>query len=78
MTLDGDSLVLIDDSLARIQAGRTILFLARRASTAKTADQVFVLQNGRLVASGKHQELVNGSELYRLLHFKQTLAAGTV
>jgi ABC-type multidrug transport system fused ATPase/permease subunit len=73
--LDADSLVLIDDAITRIQPGRTLLFLARRPSTVKSADRVFVLTNGKLAAAGSHEELINGSELYRLLHFKQTLTA---
>ena len=77
-TLDADSLVLIDDTLARVKAGRTVLFLARRAATVMTADQVFVLKDGKLAASGKHADLLQDSELYRVLHFKQSLAAGTV
>jgi len=75
--LDADSLVLIDDTLARVRAGRTILFLARRATTVMTADQVFVLKDGKIAASGNHADLMQGSELYRVLHFKQSLA-GTV
>ena len=77
-TMDADSLVLIDDTLARIQPNRTLIFLARRPTTVKTADRVFVLQDGKLVASGSHQDLLNSSDLYRALHFKQNLAAGTV
>ncbi len=73
--LDADSWVLIDDAISRIRQGRTLLFLARRPATAKAAERVFVIQNGRLVASGNHDELVSGSELYRLLHFKHTLTA---
>ena len=76
--LDADSLVLIDDTLARVRPGRTIVYLARRATTVMSADQVFVLKDGRLAASGKHQDLVQGSDLYRLLHFQQGLAAGAV
>lgn len=71
--LDADSLALIDDTIARIAPGRTLLFLARRASTVRSADRVFVLQHGRVTATGSHDELLNGSELYRLLHFKQSL-----
>lgn len=73
--MDPDSLALVDDALTRFQPGRTFLFLARRPATVKSADQVFVLQNGRLAASGSHDDLVANSELYRLLHFKQTLTA---
>ena len=77
-TIDADSLVLIDDTLARIQPNRTLIFLARRPTTVKTADRVFVLQDGKLIASGSHQDLLGSSDLYRALHFKQNLAAGTV
>lgn len=75
--LDADSLVLIDDTLTRAKAGRTILFLARRPATVRAADRVIVLRHGRLAAAGSHDELLESSELYRQLHFKQTLAAGT-
>lgn len=73
--MDADSLALVDDALGRLRPGRTFLFLARRPATVKSADRVFVLQNGRLAASGSHDDLVATSELYRLLHFKQTLTA---
>lgn len=73
--MDPDSAALVDDALAQFQAGRTLIFLARRPATVKAADQVFVLQNGHLAASGSHEELFAASELYRLLHFKQTLTA---
>ncbi len=75
--LDADSLVLIDDTLTRAKAGRTIVFLARRPATVRAADRVIVLRHGRLAAAGSHDELLESSELYRQLHFKQTLAAGT-
>jgi len=75
--LDADSLVLIDDTLARVRPGRTVLFLARRAATVMAADQVFVLRGGKLAASGTHADLMRDSDLYRALHLKQTLAATT-
>ena len=75
--VDPDSLALIDDAITRVQAGRTILFLARRPSTVRSADRVFVLQNGKLAASGRHEELLAGSEIYRLMHFKQALTASS-
>ena len=73
--LDADSLVMIDDAVSRIQSGRTLLFLARRPSTVKAADRVYVLQNAKIVAAGHHDELITGNELYRSLHFKQNLVA---
>lgn len=77
-TLDADSMVLVDDTLARIQTNRTLIFLARRPTTIKKVDRVFVLQDGKLAASGSHQDLLNSSDLYRALHFKQNVAAGTI
>lgn len=71
--MDPDSTALIDDALAQVQSGRTLIFLARRPSTVKSADHVCVLQHGKIVASRQHEELLAGSELYRLLHFKQSL-----
>jgi ATP-binding cassette subfamily B protein len=77
-SLDADSLVLIDDTLARVRPGRTVVFLARRMATVMSADHVFVLTAGHLAASGKHEDLLKDSDLYRLLHLKHSLAAGTV
>ena len=74
--LDADSLVLIDDTIARIKPGRTLIFLARRPATVRAADRVFVLRHGKLAAAGDHDSLLESSELYRQLHLRQTLAAG--
>ena len=74
--LDADSVVLIDDTLSRVRAGRTVIFLARRPATVRSADQVFVLRHGKLAAAGSHDELLESSELYRQIHLKQSLAAG--
>ena len=74
--LDADSVVLIDDTLSRARAGRTLIYLARRPATVRGAGQVFVLRHGKLAAAGSHDDLLESSELYRQIHLKQTLAAG--
>jgi len=51
---DADSVALIDDALHRYQPGRTLFILARRSSTVKSADKVFVIQGGKIVATGNH------------------------
>lgn len=62
---DPDSATLIDDAMNRMQAGRTLIFLAKRSTTIKSADSVFVVQNGKLHAAGNADELVSGSQVYR-------------
>lgn len=71
--IDADSLALIEDCLKRAREGRTLIILSRRPSTLKTADEVYVLQGGRVVSSGTHDELMKGNDLYRHLHFRQSL-----
>jgi ATP-binding cassette subfamily B protein len=67
--LDHDTKALIDDTLARILPGHTVLFLAHRLSTLRNCDQIFVLYNGRIVAAGQHRELLAKNELYRHLQY---------
>ncbi|MDY3553167.1 ABC transporter ATP-binding protein [Gemmata sp. JC717] len=63
--VDEDTLALLDDTLTRISAGRTILFLAQRLSTLRNVNRVFVLKGGRIEASGTHDELWKDSDTYR-------------
>jgi ABC-type multidrug transport system fused ATPase/permease subunit len=72
--IDDDTLALLDDTLARCSAGRTIIFLAQRLSTLRRADRVFLLRNGALAAVGAHDDLWRGNDQYRRL---QMVADGT-
>lgn len=60
------------DTVAR---GRTLLIVAHRLSTVVDADQIVVLEGGRVVATGRHDELLETSPLYRELAAHQFLAA---
>ena len=53
------------DNLAREREGKTTLLIAHRISTVKELDRVMVLDEGRLVAFGTHEELLESSALYR-------------
>ncbi|MBA4186587.1 MAG: hypothetical protein C0467_01075 [Planctomycetaceae bacterium] len=66
-SVDEDTLALLDDTLERAAAGRTLIFLANRLSTLQGVDRVFLLREGRLVASGTHDELWENNEHYRRL-----------
>ena len=64
---------LIQEAMKKLCEGRTTFVIAQRLSTLQHADQILVLQAGRIVASGKHDQLARESELYRQL-FNQAAA----
>lgn len=65
--LDPQSEALVQTSLARLLKGRTALIIAHRLTTARDADQIIVLDHGRVVESGTHPELLRRDGLYRRL-----------
>jgi ABC-type multidrug transport system fused ATPase/permease subunit len=67
---DPDSNALIDDTVNRIAATRTIIFLARRSSTVRRADRVFVIQNGKMTV-GDPDTPVSGSVIYKAMHTRR-------
>lgn len=66
--LDTESEAFIQDALATFCQQRTTLVIAHRMSTIENADRVVVLDGGRIVASGPHQQLLAESPLYARLH----------
>ena len=69
--LDEDTKGMIDDTLQRVTPGRTVIFLPHRLTTLRSCDQIFLLYQGRLEASGDHRELLSSSELYRHLQYME-------
>jgi subfamily B ATP-binding cassette protein MsbA len=66
--LDTESERAVQDALERLMAGRTTLVIAHRLSTVRRADQIAVLDRGRLVERGRHAELLELGGIYRRLH----------
>ena len=58
----------IQAALAAVMAGRTTLVIAHRLSTVSLADELVVLEDGRIVARGTHEELYDTSDTYREIH----------
>jgi ATP-binding cassette, subfamily B, bacterial len=69
--LDSETELLIQQALAEALTGRTSLVIAHRLSTIQAADQILVLDQGRIVERGTHEELVGKEGLYRELYLTQ-------
>jgi ATP-binding cassette subfamily B protein len=65
--LDSHSESLIQNALARIRKDHTILTIAHRLSTLKHADCILVLDQGRLIAQGTHEALLDLNDVYTRL-----------
>jgi subfamily B ATP-binding cassette protein MsbA len=70
-SLDSEAEALIQDGLRKLRQGRTTFVIAHRLSTVRTADQILVLDAGRIVERGTHDELMVLNGLYRKLYERQ-------
>jgi ATP-binding cassette subfamily B protein len=66
--LDAESEKLVFDALDRLMKGKTSIVIAHRLSTIRSADVIFVVQDGKLIESGKHEELAAAGGLYAELY----------
>ena len=71
--LDAESEVVVQEALNQLMKGRTTIVIAHRLSTIQHADQIVLMDQGRIVATGRHEELVAKSDLYRRLSELQFL-----
>ena len=62
---DPENEAILQSSIARLVAGKTLIVIAHRLSTVKDSDCIFVVNNGRIENSGTHEELLKSCPLYR-------------
>jgi len=70
-SVDSETEHLIQLALERVMQARTTFVIAHRLSTVQRADLILVLDKGRIVASGKHADLLTASPLYQNIYNQQ-------
>jgi ABC-type multidrug transport system fused ATPase/permease subunit len=70
-SLDSESEALIQEGLAELMKGRTTFVIAHRLSTIRRADQILVLEQGRIVERGRHEDLLAEGGRYHALYTRQ-------
>lgn len=67
-SLDNESEAFIQESLAQLMKGRTTIVIAHRLSTIRRADQILVVEGGRIVERGRHEQLIDAGGRYQRLY----------
>ena len=71
--LDYESESLIQANMRQIVNGRTVIIIAHRLSTVRSADRIITIENGTIVEDGKHDELIAAKGRYASLHSLQSV-----
>ena len=70
-SLDADTEHKIQEAIKLLTKNRTTVVIAHRLSTIMMSDNIYVLEKGKIISSGKHNELVKNSEIYKNFYEKQ-------
>lgn len=63
--IDPENEVILQNAIAKLVTGKTLILIAHRLSTITSADKIVVVENGEIVSEGTHSELLQKSELYK-------------
>jgi subfamily B ATP-binding cassette protein MsbA len=74
--LDTENEKLVQDAINNLMQGRTVIVIAHRLSTITHADKIVVMQDGRIVDTGTHEQLLETSALYTKLYKMQFTSSG--
>ncbi len=69
--LDSESEALVQEALERVMKDRTVFIIAHRLATVRRAHRILVVEQGQIVESGTHQELLEKGDRYALFHARQ-------
>jgi len=69
--LDTESEGVVQEALEMLMRGRTTFVIAHRLSTVRNADVILVIEDGRILEQGTHQELLSRESRYRSFYLKQ-------
>ncbi|EDV22201.1 uncharacterized protein TRIADDRAFT_29232 [Trichoplax adhaerens] len=75
--LDAESEYLVQEAIDRAMNGRTVLVIAHRLSTVRSASKVLVIDKGRIVEEGTHDQLIEQGGVYKKLVLRQLTAGAT-
>jgi subfamily B ATP-binding cassette protein MsbA len=67
-SLDSEAEKLVQDAIQRLMSNRTAFVIAHRLSTVTSSDMILVIDDGRVVEAGRHEELVSAGKVYRRLY----------
>jgi len=73
--IDAESEAKIHEAIEEIMEGRTTLMIAHRFSTVIAADMIIVMNEGRIIAQGQHEELIRTCPVYQALYETQLIKA---